>query len=508
VADTEVKPKPRRAGSAGRQTRPANWHPYQAGGIGVIPRRAIGDPAQLNSRFSLSSFAENSPLRLLQHLHAIDPDVALAHDTDVTMVCDPEITQIVAVDNPEDDTPNAEDTALLTAFWEAQPPEVGGLYGFMEQMLALFNFTGMACAEAVPGARGMGVYRAWPVDSLTIQFGRDSVDGDLVPYQRRRWESKAKSGWQRLSTDTFHYETVGKWPDNPYGCARYAPALAEVLVNISFWKSITDAVQNAAWPRLGFGLPYKELKELYQQVLGYDEVRADEAVAEDIEQFKREVASIMPDDNVFFDSNGKMMLIPGGTFEGIEQIITERRSRIIRALKQLPLFLGLNDSTTETQATQQKIIHGKRLNSLRSRILSIALKVCNLHLRLMGRPTIAKAIVQPIFPSDALVEVQTEAVRITNAAAKRDQGWIDQEQASMEVTGSGAVDEAPETQSDPETEPGEEEETRQERQSRERQSAQAMWTELRSMAREDMRAEYRERIQRRMQAERKELAEV
>ena len=504
MADTEVKPR-RSGGSAGRQTKPANWHPYQSGGIGLIPRRSAVDPTTLNTRQGLASFAESSPLRLLSYLSAIDPDVALAHDTDVTLVCDAETHQIVAVDNPEDDTPNAADTALLAAFWNAQPPEVGGLYGFEEQMVALYNFTGMACAEAVPGTSGTGVYRAWPVDSLTIALGRDSAEGDMVAYQKQRG---GKSNWQRLKAETFFWDPWGKWPDNGYGCARYAPALMEVLVNISFWKSITDAVQNAAWPRLAFGLPYKELKELYMSVLGQSDAAADIAVAEDIETFKKEVASILPDDNVFYDSQGKMMLVPGGTFEGIEQLITERRSRIVRALKQLPLFLGLNDSTTETQATQQVRIHGKRLNSLRARVLDFVVKISTLHLRLMGRKSIAKAIVQPIFPGDALQEANTEAIRIQNAINKREQGWIDQEQASMEITGSGSVAEAP-VRSDPGTDPGATEETRQQRQARERQSAEALLTELRATAREDLRAEYRQNLrERRLREEQKELAEV
>lgn len=472
MSDTEVKPRPARAGSAGRQTRPANWHPYQGGGIGPIPRRNLTDPAMLSTRSGLVTFAESSPLRLLSYLSAIDPDVSLAHDTDVTLVCDPETHQIVAVSNPADDTPHAEDTALLSAFWSSQPPEVGGLYGFEEQMVALFNFTGLAIAEAVPGRRGEGVYRAWPVDSLTIGFGRDSVDADQTAYQR---QIGAANGWKRLSSETTFWDTFGKWPDGGYGCARYAPALAEVLVNISFWKSITDAVQNAAWPRLAFGIPFAELQELYQKTLGYTKPQADAAVAEDIALFKKEVASILADDNVFYDSQGKALVIEGGSFEGIESIITERRSRIVRALKQLPLFLGLNDSTTETQATQQVKIHGKRLGSLRSRVLDIVVKISTLHLRLMGRPTIAKAIVQPIFAVDAAVDAATEAVRIANAVAKRDQRWIDQEQASMEITGSGAVGPEPEPVSDKEPEPGTQadpqEETRQERQARERESA-------------------------------------
>ena len=504
MSDTDVKPK-RMTGGGSRQTRPANWHPYQGGGIGIIPRRSLTDPASLNNRQSLSQFAENSPLRLLSYLPAIDPDVALAHDTDVTLICDQEAVQIVAVDNPEDDTPNAEDTALLAAMWDAQPPEVGGLYGFMEQMVALFNFTGLACGEAVPGARGEGVRRAWPVDSLTIGFGRDSADSDQIAYQR---QSGGTNGWKRLNAETFFWETVGKWPDGGYGCARYAPALAEVLVNISFWKSITDAVQNAAWPRLGFGIPYAELQELYQKVLGYSEVKANEAVGDAVEQFKKEVASIMADDNVFFDSTGKMMVIPGGTFAGIEPIITERRSRIARAVKSLPLFLGINDSTTETQATQQIRVQGKRLGSLRSRVLAIVVRISTLHLRLMGKTTIAKAIVQPIFPGDALNEANTEAIRIKNADEKERLGYIDHDAASMEITGSKAVADKQELVDPVKTDPGKEE-TRQERQSRERQNASALLTELRAEEREALKAEYRANIrERRLRAERGELAEV
>jgi hypothetical protein len=505
MSDTEVR-QPRPTGGS-RQTKPANWHPYQSGGIGIIPRRAIEDPTQLRTRNQLSVFAQNSPLRLLALLESVDPDVALAHDTDVTLICDPECVQIVAVSDPEDDTPDPADTELLRAFWEAQPPEVGGLYGFMEQMVTLANFTGLMTAEAVPAARGKGLYRAWPVDSLTIQFGRDSVDADLVAYQA---QTGAERDWQRLNPETFFWQSVKKWPDQPYGCARYAPALAEVLVNLSMWKSITDAVQNAAWPRLGFGFDVKGLVQVFKDVLKYDDIRASEAAAEEIELFKREVNSILADDNVFFDSNGKLQEIKGGEFQGIEPIIEERRSRIVRALKQLPLFLGMNDSTTETQATQQIRLQGKRLGSLRNRVVDIAVKISNLHLRLMGRKTIAKAIVQPIFPGDALNEANTEAIRIQNAVTKRDQGWIDQDQASMEVTGSGAVEDAPEPVDDANTDPEtRDEETRQERQSRERQNAAALLNQLEATARETLRAEYREKVrERRLKAEREELAEV
>lgn len=508
MSDTEVR-QPRVTGGS-RQTRPANWHPYQSGGIGIIPRRALEDPAQLRTRSQLSVFAASSPLRLLALLATVDPDVALAHDTDVTLICDPECIQIVAVSDPADDTPDPEDTALLNAFWESQPPEVGGLYGFMEQMVTLANFTGLMTAEAVPGTRGQGVYRAWPVDSLTIQFGRDSADADLTAFQS---QTGAPNGWQRLNPETFFWQSVKKWPDLPYGCARYAPALAEVLVNLSMWKSITDAVHNAAWPRLGFGFDVKGLIQLYKDVLKYDELAAAEAVAEEIATFKREVNAILSDDNVFFDSNGKLQPIKAGEFNGIEPIIEERRSRIVRALKQLPLFLGLNDSTTETQATQQTRIHGKRLGSLRNRVVDIAVKISNLHLRLLGRRTIAKAIVQPIFPGDAIAEANVEAIRTNTRILWRDQGWIDQDQASMDVTGSGAVAEAPEPASDKETDdlddPDTKEETRQERQSRERSNAAELLKRLEAEARDTLRAEYRERVrERRLKAEREELVEV
>lgn len=503
MSDTQVR-QPRVSG--GRQTKPANWHPYQGGGIGLIPRRSLDNPTSLSTRNSLSSFAANSPLRLLALLESVEPDVALAHDTDVTLICDPECVQIVAVSNPEDDTPDPEDTALLNAFWEAQPPEVGGLYGFMEQMVTLANFTGLMTAEAVPGKRGEGVYRAWPVDSLTIAFGRDSVEDDLVAYQS---QTGATNGWKRLNPETFFWQSVKKSADQPYGCARYASALAEVLVNLSMWKSITDAVQNAAWPRLGFGFNISDLVEIYKEVLMFDKISAVEAAKDDINLFKTEINSILADDNVFYQTGGELKEIKGGEFQGIEPIIEERRSRIVRGLKQLPLFLGLNDSATETQATQQRLIHGKRLSSLRSRVVDIAVKISNLHLRLLGRKTIAKAVMQPIFPSDALVDAQTEAMRIQNADTKERLGYIDHDQASMEITGSGAVAERQEPEPADDTDPGKKEETRQERQSRERQNATELLNTMVAEARETLRAEYRERVrERRLAAEREELAEV
>jgi len=137
---------------------------------------------------------------------------------------------------------------------------------------------------------------------------------------------------------------------------------------------------------------------------------------------------------------GKSTMMQGGSFAGLEAILAEMRSRIVRGLKQLPIMMAFQQGSTEGHTSVQWQVYARRLEAIRAAVLLPILEACNLHLRLLGLNMYAVAKYQPIRTTDALVEANTKAVQLANAAKEILLGWKSNEQACIEVNGHGPVD--------------------------------------------------------------------
>lgn len=430
-----------------RQSQAASTSPFQSGtGIQIIPRRNVVNPNLLASGWALNQFAINNPLRLLSLLSDIDPDVGLALDNLITLTCNPGDVQFVAVPPGKGDhQPDDAGTAAINALLDSLPPEIGGRYGLQAQLTVTTACAGFVALDAVTGTPGEGLRRLWPVEPFSIMLLREGPDADLTAAQRQMNANIPPEqtpfglpGYRRMNPLTFFWGAWQPFPEDPYGRAMFAPALGEVLTYLAMIQDLRDAVKHAAWPRLQFGFNFTETMKIAKEVfLIHDPQQASEWVWNQFSQFSAKVATLKSDDAVIGDTNGTAGMIPGGNFSGLEPILTELRSRIIRATKQLPVMMGLNDGgSTEGHTGVQWQVYAKRLEALRAFTLSPILKALNLHLRLLGLPLVAQAQYEKIRTIDALIEAQT-AETVQRVAAKNVLlGWISNEEAARNITGS------------------------------------------------------------------------
>lgn len=440
-----------------RQTLPDDASRYQRGFQGIIPRRGLsGNTPLLDAKTGLLQYAQNTPLRLMSILPDIHPSVGLATWNALRLACCQDDFKIVAVpvDQPdESDDSDDQGTALLNALWTSLPNEIGGLHGLQTTLTMQAMFTGLVCAEAVPGASGKGVNRVWPVDSLTIHFGRASAQDDVQPYQR---QIGGAYGYVPLDTNRFFWRSVDAWVDDPYGRAPYASAVIEVLRDLALIQDLTDMMHKAAWPRLGVPFNFKETFETATEVLGIrDYQEAMEFVMKQFDAVCTQQEKIKADDTVVYDgSSAPMTVIEGGKNLGnVAEVLAFLRNRLLQSLKTLPTLMGINDGSTQTYTTVEWRIYAEGLETLRGMVADLLARVGTLHFRLLGMPLKAKAVLKRIRTSDEQMDAATEATKIANAVEKRDQGWIDQDQASNEITGADAVAEAPALPS-PDPQPG------------------------------------------------------
>ena len=437
-----------------RETQPANFFPLGPGGVYPIYRRNLLSPYAMSLNATLSAFGSTSPLRVLLPLADIDPDVGLAVDNVLTLICSPDDTKIVAMETSEpgrgDAAKNEDDTASLDALWQSLPSEIGGLNGLMAQLAMLTCFTGIASCEAVPGPLFQGVHRIWPVDSFTLLFGRHAQADDLIPYQRQNYTTVNQfndqypiPGYKQLNPITFCWNSWQPWVDEPYGRAMMAPAVAEVLKNMAMIQDLRDCIKHTAWPRGSVGVNTLTLYKIATEVLGFRDTKDDPAASNWVaEQFKQLVSTIQglkSDDWIVTEASGTLGLHPGGNMNGIVLILKELELRVVRATKMLPVMMAMSPGKTETHTTVEWQVFAKRMEALRAFILNPILRAANLHLRLQGKTSIAAAVYEKIRSTDAYLEAQTESLNIANAVKKVYYGMWTPDDAAIAITGSGMV---------------------------------------------------------------------
>lgn len=466
-------PRPRVNYGRGRTSEPQGFSPYANGGFGVIPRR--GNVYDLSSCENVGRLAVGSPLRLLKILVDLHPMLGLAVWNALRLANAPEDLTISAVSpgaKAEDVDP--EGTAALNALWDSLPNEVGGLIGLMNQLLQECMFTGLVTLEAVPGGRGQGVARIWPVDSLTVAFRRQRSanpyeDGLLLPLQRQLMPNQQPKyqGYTELNPDTFFWRTIDAMVDEPYGRAPLATAVSEILADYALLRDLRDAVHNAAWPRNAYGFNFVETHKIAVEVYGKKEPEASQWVQERFDELVRAFNNLKPDDSIFYDSAGDVKnLTPGDGFQAITGVLQFLRQRIVQGVKSLPTLMGINDGSTQTYTTVEWAIYAAGLESMREVAIYPVLKAATLHLQLLGMPLKAVATWKKIRTTDDKIEAQARTIQIANEKELVRLGMKSLEEASVALTGSGPVGpplpgafDAPKTASaDPEADPAKDEE--------------------------------------------------
>ncbi|HEY3265539.1 MAG TPA: hypothetical protein VGM37_01335 [Armatimonadota bacterium] len=426
----------------GRQTSPTGFSPYSTGGAGIIPRRGLERPDALLNRFDLAAQAVANPQRLLMLLRSMHPTLSQATSSVLGMLCPPGDIKIVGtLESAEGEGDDAEDpkaTEILRDFFDGLPSEIGGVEGLAATGILSLLFTGMTCLEAVPGPSGTGVAALWPVDSLTVWFGRKEKDAPLTPFQL---QTQSGDPWKELDTETFHWADLPKFADEAYAEALYAPALNECLADVRLMQDLRDAFHHTAWPRVAFSIDLSMLIEFAKEKLKMTAEKATEWGMARYAEFVEKADDMKADDTLFLPGNGKIDILEGGRgFGNNTAVMDVFARRLTQSLKTLPIFLGINDSTTETQATVQFAVQALILEQLRATAVSVIVWAANLHLRLLGNPAKAKAVYEAIRTTDALVEAQTDQIRLNVNKELVRLGAITPDEFARRMTGSGMAD--------------------------------------------------------------------
>lgn len=249
---------------------------------------------------------------------------------------------------------------------------------------------------------------------------------------------------------TVRYMPFHPLPGNPYGRSPASPALFSALFFLGVLHDVRRVVAQQGYPRIDIEIDFDAMKASMPFEDQDDPAKlkawVDAAVAEVVKFYK----SLQPDDAYVHSSAIKIN--PGGkavgavgadSLGGINGLITALERLLVRALKTMPLMMGMTDGVSEANANRQFEIHLLGIQAIQ-RLVEAGLEWCfTLALRALGIQADVAFEFSQNRAAEELRDAQVQQLRTTNAAANRDEGFWSQDEASQYAVGHNAVEQTP-----------------------------------------------------------------
>lgn len=388
---------------------------------------------------SAKGFEQIDPARLLEMLADLSPEVSRAL-WDFLLMCNPGYT--VKALQPGSTEPSAQGQAALTAFL-ALLDDRSSTFGVIVARLFMGAFMrGAPCAELVLDRRGRRPLDIVTPDPASIRFRlRNDPDRGEV------WEPGQWQGGKFVSLEraTFRYVPIHPFFGTPYGRPMAAPALFTTLFLLGLLHDLKRVVQQQGYPRLDLAIDTAKLVEMAPQMMSSAEA-FNNFTADIVRQVETAYSALKPDDAYIHTDvisvNGPVGAADG-SLRGIDALITALERMAVRALKTMPLMMGITESTGDVQSNRQWEIYAAGVKSIQHYVENILERLFGLALEAQGIQATVQFRFAELRAAEKMRDAQTEAIEIANTVAKRDQGWISQDEASVALTGTPAVGPAP-----------------------------------------------------------------
>jgi hypothetical protein len=158
-------------------------------------------------------------------------------------------------------------------------------------------------------------------------------------------------------------------------------------------------------------------------------------------------ASLEPDDAYVHANtikvNGSVGTLGAQALGMIDTLITKLERMSARAMKQMPLLLGIDESTTDANANRQWEIQAAGIKSIQHLCETMLEHLLGLALQAQGIQATVTFRFAELRAAEMLRDAMTEQMQIANARAKYNAGWISQDAAAQEITGHDADQPAP-----------------------------------------------------------------
>lgn len=377
------------------------------------------------------------PTKLMEILADLSPEVSRAL-WDFLRMCNPgwEVKAYRKGGDTEDE--NAK--AALDAFVKVM--EIDRKCGTFDVVIGrLFTaafLRGALCAELVLDEQGrMPLDLAIP-DPSSIRFQRktDPVLGQI--WQPGQWQAY---NFVVLDRPTFTYVPIDPMPGKPYGRPLAAPALFVSLFLLGMLHDLKRVIQQIGYRRLDLSVDIDQLVKLAPQIASNAQA-FNQFVGDIIKSIEDVYRQLKPEEAYIHTSNIEVNRAEGVTdanLMGLDSIIAMLERMCVRALKTMPLMLGITETTGDIQSSRQFEIYSAGIRSIQHYAETLLSRLFALALEAQGIQADVEFSFAEFRASEELRDAQVKQLKIANAKASYDAGWITNDEAAEDIVGHPAV---------------------------------------------------------------------
>jgi hypothetical protein len=369
--------------------------------------------------------------RLMEVMADVSPEVSRAlHD--FQLMCNPGWEARAHIPGQEEQHEAGQ--AALDEFLS----ELDDLHGavdviFGRYFLAAF-LRGALFAELVLDRGGRMPVDLVAPDPASVRFRKrvDPVRG--VVWQLGQWQD---SGFVPLDLPTVRYVPINPYPGSPYGRPLAAPALFTALFLLNMLHDLRRVIQQQGYPRLDLSIDTEKLRPSREVMV--DPGKLQEWTQAIVAMVEEAYGKLAPDD-AYIHTDVVSVNRPVGTVDAsslgmIGDIIAALERMAVRALKTMPLMMGVAEGVTEANANRQWELYAAGIKSMQHYAETMLERLLTLALEAQGIQAEVQFRFAELRAAEELRDAQTEAMQISNAQAKYEAGWISQDEAAEEITG-------------------------------------------------------------------------
>lgn len=405
--------------------------------------RTVLAPQDANDTWRLhtldaSTLDRMSPAQLMELLVDLSPEISRAL-WDFLRMCNPG-WECRALRPGTEDVDTAAQMAI-DDFWKL----LNGYYGATDvQINRLFMsafLRGALLGELILDKRGR-----MPVDLAVI-------DPYVVSHRRRDdpdrgkvWQLCQRQGSQLVDLDrpTILYIPVDPLPGKPAGRAPANPAVFTAVFGLAMLHDIRRVVQQQGWPRLDIEIDFEKLLTLVPDEDKGNPEQEFAWLSKAVADIKAMYAQLQPDDTYvhlsFTKVNRPVGAVDSSSLGAIDGLFKAIERMAVRALKSVPLLMGLDSASSESQSNRQWEVYAAGIKSLQHLAETMLETLLTLGLQAQGIIATVEFRFAELRVAELLRDAQVEQIQMTNARMAYDNGWISQDEASERGVGKAKAD--------------------------------------------------------------------
>jgi transcriptional regulator with XRE-family HTH domain len=288
-------------------------------------------------------------------------------------------------------------------------------------------------------------------------------DPEIVEFKRREdpdlgdvWEigQRINGEWVSLDRPTIRYIALDAEATSPYGKSMLYPAIFPAMFLVGLMYDLRRVVAQQGYNRGDVEINLDVMNATYPED---DTAQFDERVADTIDDVKSILARLQPDD-WFVHTSGLTVNHTDGAIDtsslgGASTLIDAIERMLVRALKTMPLIMGISDGVSEANANRQWEVFARTIKELQQYAENLLEYDFTLALNVQGFDADVKFRFAELRYAEEMRDAQVLTIKLANAETMERLGFVDHDAASEYAVGHPAAGEKAPPPTMPQTSP-------------------------------------------------------